>query len=324
MVNVAIIGLGRWGKTLVDSVQGQSDVIRFIAGVTRTPAKAAEFAESHGFPLNDDYAAVLADQVIDAVALATPHSQHAQQVIAAAEAGKHIFVEKPFTLSKGDAEKAVAAARQAGIVLALGHNRRFLPAVGELRRRLGAKALGQIFHVETNFSSPAALSYQPGMWRTNSTEVPSGGMTGMGIHMIDQMIDLFGPIVQVHARSQRRVLKIDIDDTTSMLFHFENGISGYLGTFTATSLNWRLQVFGSKGWAEIRDESRLEFRPLEGEAEVIDYPPFNTLLAEFEAFAAAISSRTPYPVSLGQAVHGIAVLEAVNRSASSGQTITVA
>jgi predicted dehydrogenase len=324
MIQTAIVGLGRWGQALVESVQDQSKSIRFAAAVTRTPSKVSQFAEKYGLPLSHDYRAVLKDTSIDAVALATPHSQHTEQVIAAAEAGKHVFVEKPFTLTRSDAERAVAAVRRAGVVLAVGHNRRFLPAVAELIRRLEDEDLGRLFHVEANFSSPAALGYEPGMWRTNPIEVPSGGMTGMGIHMIDQMICLFGPIVMVHAQSLRRLLTFDIDDTTSMLFKFENGMTGYLGTMTATTMNWRLQVFGSRGWVEIRDESRIEIRPLEGEIEVIEYQPFNSVLAEFDAFAAAVAGSADFPVSTDQAIEGVAALEAVNRSASSGQTVHIA
>ena len=103
MIKAAIIGMGRWGQVLVDSVQGKSETIVFTAGVTRTVSRAAHYAERQGFPLGDDYDAVLADPAIDAIVLATPHSQHADQIDKAAAAGKHIFVEKPFTLTSASA-----------------------------------------------------------------------------------------------------------------------------------------------------------------------------------------------------------------------------
>src|SRR5688500_20264468 len=95
MIRAAIVGLGRWGQNLVNSVQGKSDAIRFVAGATRTVAKAEAYAREKGFPLHDTYKKVLADPKIDAVVLATPHTQHAAQVVAAAKAGKHVFTEKP-------------------------------------------------------------------------------------------------------------------------------------------------------------------------------------------------------------------------------------
>src|SRR5262249_103347 len=116
MINAAIVGLGWWGKTLVESVQASSDSLRFVAGATRTVSPEAEaFAAEHELRLLVSLEALLDDPAVDAVVLATPHSLHAQQVIAAAEAGKHVFCEKPFTLTKADAEAAVAATRRSGV-----------------------------------------------------------------------------------------------------------------------------------------------------------------------------------------------------------------
>src|SRR5262245_62543139 len=85
MLNAAIVGLGRWGQNLVNSVQGKSSAIRFTAGATRTVAKAADYAREKGFPLHDSFEKILADPDIDAIVLATPHTQHARQVVAAAK-----------------------------------------------------------------------------------------------------------------------------------------------------------------------------------------------------------------------------------------------
>jgi len=121
MINAAIVGLGWWGKTLVESVQGTSGDIQFVAGATRTKSpETLAFAEAQRFRLADNYAALLADPKVDAVVLATPHSLHAQELAAAAAAGKHVFCEKPFALTKADAEASAEAARKAGITLGLG------------------------------------------------------------------------------------------------------------------------------------------------------------------------------------------------------------
>src|SRR6516225_2695209 len=102
MLNAAIIGLGWWGKELVRSVR-QSTLIRFSRGVTLEPEAAKEFAADTKLALGTSYEDVLADPAIDAVVLATPHTQHRAQVEAAAERGKHVFCEKPFALSRADA-----------------------------------------------------------------------------------------------------------------------------------------------------------------------------------------------------------------------------
>lgn len=323
MLKAAIVGLGRWGQILVESVQGKSDAITFTAGITRTPAKAQEFTERHGLTLDTDYDAMLEDPAIDAVVLATPHQQHADQIVAAAAAGKHVFVEKPFTLTKASAEAAVAAARDAGIVLALGHNRRFLPSVKELKSRMQSGALGTLLHIETNFSGPSGLRFPAGNWRTERAESPAGGMGAMGIHMVDAMINLVGPVTEVNTISIRRAIDHDIDDTTSLLCRFENGMTGYLVTLAATTATQRIEVFGTKGSLEIRNERHFTFYPIDGEPEATEYPPFDKEEAELEAFAAAINGGPAYPLPLEDAIHGVAVFEAIIESAERGKAVAV-
>src|SRR3954463_3895094 len=127
MINAAIVGLGWWGKTLVESAQG-SDSIRFVAGATRTVSPETKaFADTHKLRLAESYEDLLKDSNVHAVVLCTPHSMHSRQVIAASTAGKHVFCEKPFALTKSDAEAAVDATRKAGVALGLGYNRRFHP-----------------------------------------------------------------------------------------------------------------------------------------------------------------------------------------------------
>jgi len=322
-VRAAIVGLGRWGQRLVNSVEG-SDKIRIVAGVTRRVERAQAFAFAKGFPLGSDYAAVLADPAIDAVILATPHSLHAEQVVAAAAAGKQIFCDKPFTLDKASSERAVAAATAAGVTLSVGFNRRFLPAILELQKLLADGSLGTVLHAEAHFSVNAVGRYDDDSWRLERSEVPGGGLTGLGIHLIDAMINLMGPIASVFAQSTSRVLQ-EIDDTTSVLFRFESGATASLTTLLATPMHFRLHLFGSKTHAELRGPDRLELTRLEDTVpRVIDYPVVDIERAELEAFADAVEGRATFPVSSEQAIHGAAVFEAIIRSASIGQLVAVA
>jgi predicted dehydrogenase len=323
MLRAAIVGIGRWGRTLVASCQGKSELVRFTAGVTRTVETARDFAISQGFTLGSDFASVLRDPAIDAVVLATPHSQHAGQIEAAAEAGKHVFVEKPFALDLASAERAVAAARRAGIVLAFGHNRRFLPATTYIRSLVEAGDLGTILHAEGNFSGPGGYRYRPGMWRATGRESPAGGLAGLGIHVIDLLIHLVGEIDGVTAQSARRALQIDMDDTTSMLFRFRNGAAGSLVTLTATAPLFRIQLYGSKGWVQMRGMDQIVLRRLDSCPETIEFPSIDMERAELEAFARAVAGGDPYSVTAEEALHGIAVFEAVARSVKSGEWVAV-
>jgi predicted dehydrogenase len=234
MLNAAIVGLGRWGQNLVNNAQG-SDKIRFVAGVLRHVEKARDFAAQHGFPLYDDYRKALADPKIDAVVLATPHTAHAEQIIAAAKAGKHVFTEKPFTLTTKSAVEAVRACAKNKVTLAVGYNWRFQPALQEIHNMLEDGRLGKLLHIEGNFCGPSAYRFSKEHWRQSRDEGPAGGMTGRGVHVVDAMLYLAGPIESVQAQSFRIALDYGIDDTTSMLFRFAGGATGYLGTIIATA-----------------------------------------------------------------------------------------
>jgi len=336
MINAAIIGLGRWGQNLVNSVQGKSDAIRFVAGATRTVAKAEGYASDKGFPLHDSYEKVLANPKVDAVVLATPHTQHARQVIAAAKAGKHVFTEKPLALTRASAQAAVRACAQARVTLAVGYNWRFQPALREIRRMLDDGRLGKLLHLEGNFCGPSVYRVARNHWRQERQEGPAGGMTGRGVHTLDAYLYLAGHIASVHAQSLRRALNYGIDDTTSMLFRFANGATGYLGTVIATAETWRMQVFGSRGWVEVGDVQHLTTWDMRvcyvnpdnllvhHKPEVMTFPQVSTERAELESFARAIEEKRPLAVPGGDEEHGAAVLEAIMKSAKAGKTVRVA
>ena len=334
MIRAAIVGLGWWGKTLVEAVQKDSDQIHFVAGTTRrmTPEVQA-FAEAQKFELADNYEALLKNPKVDAVVLATPHSLHSQQVVAAAAVGKHIFCEKPFALTKETAEQAVNAAKKAGVTLALGYNRRFHPEMTRLRNRIRSGELGTILHVESNMTFANALLLKADAWRANPAETPCGGLTPMGVHAIDGMIDLCGPIDHVFAQSFHRVVPIDADDTTSILFRMKEGMSAYLGTLTATGPGFSFQVFGSKGWVRLEgtthaagassEERRTrlfgacKFQPTKGPAETWEAERLDVTRTSLEAFAGAAQGGPPYLIPTDEMIHGVAVTEAIVRSASS-------
>ena len=341
MIRAAIVGMGWWGRTIVESVQSDSDVIRFVAGATRTVSPDVKaFSDTQTLRLVDRYEALLADTTIDAVVLATPHSLHAAQTIAAAKVGKHVFCEKPFALHKADAEAAVAATRTAGVTLGLGYNRRFHPEMTKLRQQIQSGELGTVLHFEATMTFPNALFLTPDAWRADKEETPCGGLTPMGVHAIDGMIDLGGEIEQVYCQSFHRVVPVDSDDTTSMLFRMKNGASGYLGTITATGPGFSFQVFGSKGSVRLEgmthvagassEERRTrlfstgKFQPIKGPVEVWEAARLDVTRACLEAFATAAFGGTPYLIPTSEMIHGAAVTEAVVKSAASGQVEKVA
>jgi predicted dehydrogenase len=321
MINLALVGFGRWGAKLVDSVQGRSDRVRFGSVVSRSPERVGADAQARGLAVHTRLEEVLADRAIDGVVLATPHSQHVDQVCACATAGKNVFVEKPFALTHASAQRAIAAAAAAGIVLAAGHNRRFLPALRRMKQLLGDGELGTLLHIETAFCGNAAAGYAGDHWRVAAGESPAGGLAGSGIHMIDAIIDLAGPIAEVAAFTARRVPSSRIDDTTSALFRLSCGATASLTNLAATVPVFRIQVFGSAGAAGLRDPRRLEIESLQGQTRTEPFAEADTERAELEAFADAIAGVSPYPVSSAEIANGIATFEAVCRAAETRRSV---
>src|ERR1043166_2168942 len=180
MIDAAIIGLGRWGKGIVQSVQGKSTRLRFIRGVSKEPDQVRDFAATHGFALSTDLAEAVADPRVQAVVLATPHSLHVDQIAAVAAAGKPVWCEKPLALTLAEAKRAVAAVQKAGVVFALGNNKRCFPAMQELRRLVAAGEIGEVLHIEAHFCNEHSTRVVPGGWRDDPAESPGGGLTGAG------------------------------------------------------------------------------------------------------------------------------------------------
>ena len=325
MLNVAIYGLGNWGSRLIESVQGKSDKIKFVCGITRDPAGHRAAADQYGIALTSSYADVLRDATVDAVLIATPHSLHCQHIVEAARAGKHVFAEKPITLTAATAQQAVDATKAAGVTLGLGFNRRYAPAFVEMKRRILAGEIGDLLHIEGQHSGPSGFKLKPGYWRSSRAESPAGGMSPRGIHTLDSMINIGGLVSEVYAHSDRRKHPegIDMDDTTSMLLKFKNGITGYFATIFVTGELWRVHAFGAKGWIEMRGDTELVTRGIEGDPERIMLPVVDKERAELEAFADAVTAKQPYMVPPEQAVNGIAVIEAIVASEESGNPIQI-
>jgi predicted dehydrogenase len=324
MINAAIVGLGGWGQNLVTSVQGKSDRIRFTTGVTRTPAKAEEFCREHAIALGDDYAAMLADLAIDAVVLATPHTRHAAEIVAAAEAGKHVFAEKPFTMTVAEAETALDALASRGLKAGVGHNRRFAPNTTELKRMLDVGELGERVHIEGQFS--ANMARHDGTWRSSRTESPAGGMTSLGIHLVDMFIHLFGRVTEVQTWSRRVAMPYDVDDATSVLIGFEDGRVGTLSTVANSASIWRVRVLASSGWVELKEQNRLERLMTDGTHEEkewpgLAYPSFETIGAGLDAFADDVEGKAAFPITPDEIRHCIAMFEAIVRSAETGEKV---
>lgn len=322
MINAAIIGLGWWGKNLVGAVQGRSEKLRFVHGVSKEIDAALPIAEANGFTLSDDLEQALADRRVQAVVLATPHSLHADQIVRVAQAGKPVFCEKPLALKRADAERAVAACRQANIPLGVGQNKRFWPSMVELRRVAASGVLGRIMHIEGHYSNEnSGLHFSA--WRDLPSESPGGGMTGTGIHLLDWFVALGGPVSEVSAQVVTHRTGHDPRDAASVVFRFANGLSGYFGLVRASPVYWRVHVFGDEGSVEALGETEIVVRTRGGKIERREFPKIDSLRAEIDAFADAAAGRSPYPITPAEMVNTIAAFEAVIQSMATGKPVAI-
>lgn len=318
MINAAIAGLGRWGRTIVDASVGY-DRLRFITAIEPAMDSARDYCAEHQLKLVDDLAIALADPTIDAVFLATPHSLHRAQVEACAAAGKQIFCEKPLALHREDARQMFEACRKAGVTLAVGHNRRFWPSMQALRAIVASRELGTLLHVEghnSNENSKAVL----GGWRLSPEESPGGGLTGAGLHVLDGFVSLMGPVRDVYAQLVSRKQEPPQLDTVSLVLNFANGVSGTLTTVRMTPFYWRVHVFGTDGSAEVLNETTLVLRKSGATPERRTYPPANALRAEFDAFVDCLEQNRPFPVPEADVLATLAAFEATLRSIQ-GRTV---
>jgi predicted dehydrogenase len=316
MIPAAIVGLGRWGRNLVKASLGH-ERLKIVRAVEPDIKSARGFCAEHHLELTDSLDAVLADGTIGAVLLATPHSLHPAQVIACASARKQVFCEKPLALRRSDAARMFQACREAGVALAVGHNRRFWPSMRALREVVASRELGTILHIEGHNSNENSQDVVAG-WRLSPEESPGGGLTGAGLHVLDAFVSMLGPVRRVYAQLHQREQGPPPLDTAVMTLDFVNGVTGSLATVRATPLYWRVHVFGTKGSAEVLDEITMILRKSGGEPQRTSYPAIDVLRAELNAFVDTIENKAPFPVPEAEVLATLSAFEAALQSMKSG------
>jgi predicted dehydrogenase len=318
-VRVASVGLGRWGSALASRAPKQLDVVTCFA---RTPETREEFAQQHGCDQASSWEQVLEDPRVEAVLVATPHSTHPTLVEQAAEAGKHVFVDKPFTLTVAEGKRAVRACESAGVVLQVGHNRRRQPGTRRLKQLVEAGDLGIPHYAEANLSYPKGLNPRSG-WRGDPEESPAGGMTGLGVHMADNLIYLFGSPSRLAGFSRKIAGVGTLDDATTVTLEFPDGPLAFLATSMVIPDIARTAVFGTEAaaWNEV-DGERFYFQAV-GEKERSEQPvdTIDTVAEELAEFAECVRTGGRPEVGGPEALEVVAVLEGVVEAAKTGRVI---
>jgi predicted dehydrogenase len=328
-IQAAIVGMGWWGKTIARDLVS-STVLKPVLCIDPDASGRAAAAEL-GLRSSANFADALTDASVEAVILCSPHKHHATQIIAAAKAGKHVFCEKPLCTTAADADAAFAAVKTAGVQLGIGHERRFEPAVVDLRKRFTAREFGTALLLEGNFSQDKFFALPPDNWRLSPKEAPVGPLSATGIHLVDLSIALFGTPKEVWARLSTRGSSFANGDTLSITLGFESGATAMLTAILATPFVGRLALYGSNGWMEIRDRTHPEKSTgwdvttvHRGETPISQFwPPHPVVRDNLEAFARAVLGGTPYPVTYDEMAANVRTFEAITRSAASGRIETI-
>jgi predicted dehydrogenase len=322
-VRAAIVGLGWWGDKLATALEGNKRM-EVAACFARTEAAREKFAQRHECRAAESYEALASDPEVDAIFLATPHSTHAALIEIAADHGKHVFVEKPLTLTVAEGKRAMAAAERNGVVLQVGHNRRRQTANRRIKAMIDAGELGMVHLLQGHIHVPKDQVPRKG-WRSDRDESPVGGMTALGVHMIDTFRYFAGPIDRVSVMSKQLWAAGRTDDISIINMEFARGPLGQLATSIVLPKTTTTAVVGTSAavWNE-DDGHRLFVQPVEDlSRSEVSVVPNDTIADEIDAFARAIIDGEQPETGAMEGLEVVAVLEAIAASAISGQPAEV-
>lgn len=323
-VQVGLVGYGWWGKIIAKQIS-TSHLLNLVAIVEVDESLRQQMATDpflKDVQVLSSFDAFLQINDLEAVILCTPHLQHADQIVSASRAGKHVFCEKPLCLTYTDAQRAIQSCEQHKRVLGIGHERRFEPSVIALRKEIDAGVFGTILQIEANFSQDKFFALPKDNWRLSNQHAPVGPLTATGIHLVDLAISVLGPAESVWARLATRGSYFENGDTLGIMLAFPGGANALISAMLATPFEGRFAVYGSKGWFEIRDRKHPENpagwdikRVMQGQEPVISFADQSpTVLANLESFALAIRCAKPYPVTHREMLANVAALEAIMKS----------
>jgi len=330
-LRVGVVGLGWWGKLIVDQLSQCPSVVVVVA-TDLAAEQGKSFVDERGIDWAESYDRVLALQTIDAVILCTPHAAHSAQILQAAKKGKHVFCEKPLALSTQEAHLSIEAMKSRGLKLGLGHEKRFEPPIVKALAMIRAGEIGTPLQMEANFNQDKFLGMSQDNWRFEEHNAPAGPLTATGIHLIDLAVAVFGRAKAVTAALGRFSGELRNGDTLGVLVEFAEGGHALISAILATPFSGRFAVYGSSGWIDIRDNAHPEnphgwtmrIARRGAAEESISFSSHPSVRDNLEAFAASILNGAIYPIPTDEMADNVAILEAVVQSTRSGLRVSLA
>jgi predicted dehydrogenase len=324
-VRVACIGIGWWSDVLADAMR-RSGKLEIVACYTRSEDKRRAFAAKYGCTAAPDYEAVLADRSIEAIVNTTPNNVHLETVRAAARAGKHVFLDKPIANTVSEGRAIAQACRDAGVVLALGYQRRRESPFRWVRRRIEEGAFGRLVNAEANISRDRLGKIDLSSWRYSAEGMPGGVMLQIGIHYTDVLEYLMGPVAAVTARAAQLVLPGDNPDVASLVLEHESGaLSTLNASYASASEYYLMNVYGKEASAYYDLHAGLRFLKRGAERpQAVACGTNDAFVEELEEFARAVRGDGAPEIDGERATRSLAVVRAGVASAREGRRIEVA
>ena len=324
-VRVGCLGMGWWSDVLADAIT-RSGALQIVSCYTRSEEKRRAFAAKYGCRAAPSYEALLEDRGIEAVINTTPNSVHLETTRAAAEAGKHVFLDKPIANTIADARALTEACRKAGVLLALGYQRRREAHVRWIRARIEAGEFGTLVNAEANISRDRLGKIDVTSWRYSAAGMPGGVLLQIGIHYTDVLEHLMGPVRAVTGRLAQLVLPGDNPDVASVVLEHENGaLSTLNASYASASEYYLLNIYGKQASAyyDLHQGLRVLGRGGQG-AHAVDCPASDAIVAELEEFAGAVRGRGAPEMDGEKGTRSLAVVLAGITSSREGRRVEVA
>jgi predicted dehydrogenase len=315
--------MGWWSDVLADAIQ-RSGKLTIAACYTRSEEKRQKFAAKYGCRAARSYDEILDDRSIVAIINTTPNSVHRETTIAAARAGKHVFLDKPIANTIDDARALTEACRRAKVVLALGYQRRRESHFRWVKQHLGE--FGRLVNAEANISRDRLGKIDLNSWRYTAEGMPGGVMLQIGIHYTDVLEYLLGPVKAVRGQFVRLVLPGDNPDVASLILEHENGaLSTLNASYASASEYYLLNVYGKEATAFYDMHNGLRVLRRGGsKSDPVPCAPNDTIVEELEEFAHAVRGEAEPEMDGEKATASLAVILAGIKSAREGRRIEVA
>jgi predicted dehydrogenase len=324
-LRAAALGMGWWSDVLADAVK-RSREIEIVACFSRSEDKRQAFAAKYGCRAAGSYEEILADPSIEAIINTTPNNVHLETTLQAAAAGKHVFLDKPIANTVREAREIAEACRKANVVLALGYQRRRESHFRWVKAEIDAGRFGKLVQAECNISRDRLGQFDLSSWRYTAAGMPGGVMLQIGIHYVDVLEMLMGPVVRVSARLAQLVLPGDNPDVANMILEHENGaLSNLTASYASASEFYMMNIYGKEASAYYDMFSGLRhLRRGEKAARPIAVDKNDTIREELDEFAHCARTGGKPETDGFWAARNLAVIKAGARSAREGRTVDVA